>query len=54
MITKLAQDPIIWFAAGFATYCALLAVVLRAERAKHRNRNIYGSPDLLETSKNSE
>lgn len=54
MITKLAQDPIIWFAAVFATYCALLAFVLRAERAKHRNRSTYFSPELMETTKHSE
>ena len=53
MITTLAQDPVVWFAAVLSTYCALLAVVLRAERVPW-NRNTFLSPEILETSKNSE
>jgi hypothetical protein len=33
VITKLAQDPVFWFAGVLSTYCALLAIVLRTERA---------------------
>jgi hypothetical protein len=54
VIAKLAQEPMIWFAVVLATYCALLAVVLRSEKAVHRNRNTYFSPELLEISKHSE
>ena len=49
LITMLAQDPVVWLAAVLSTYCALLAVVLRRERAP-RNRNKYLSPETLEKS----
>jgi hypothetical protein len=50
---KLAQDPILWFAAALSTYFALLGVVLRTERVA-RNRNTYLSPEILERSRDSE
>ncbi|MEA2262367.1 MAG: hypothetical protein QOJ51_5192, partial [Acidobacteriaceae bacterium] len=53
VITKLAQDPIVWFAGVLSTYCALLAAVLRTEWVA-RNRNTYLSPGILEKSMNSE
>ena len=53
VIMKLAQDPIVWIAVLLSTYCALLAIVLRIERAA-RNRNTYLSSELLENSMNSE
>lgn len=33
MITKLAHDPVVWFAGVLSTYCTLWVVVLRAERS---------------------
>jgi hypothetical protein len=33
VIAKLAQDPVFWFAGVLSAYCALLAIVLRTERA---------------------
>ena len=53
VITKLAQDPIVWFAGVLSTYCALLAAVLRTEWVA-RNRNTYLSPAIWERSNNSE
>jgi hypothetical protein len=53
VITRLAQDPIVWFAGVLSTYCALLAVVLRTEWVV-RNTNTYLSPEILEKSMNSE
>jgi hypothetical protein len=54
VITNLAQGPIvIWFAGVLSAYGALLAVVLRRERAP-RNRYTCLSLETLEKSKNSE
>jgi hypothetical protein len=53
VITKLAQDPVIWFAGVLSTYCALLVVVLRTERIAW-NRNTFLSAEILEHSENSE
>ena len=53
MITKLAQDPVFWFAGVLSTYCALLAVVLRTERVAW-NRNTYLSPETFDASETSD
>ena len=53
MITKLAQDPILWFAGVLSTYCALLAVVLRTERIAW-NRNAYLSSEMFNKSETSD
>ena len=53
VITKLAQDPIVWFAGVFSTYCTLLAVVLRTEWVV-RHRNTYLSPNVFDESMNSD
>lgn len=49
VIAKLAQDPIVWFAAALSIYCVLLAVVLRREKAP-RNRASYLPSEILEES----
>jgi hypothetical protein len=49
VITKLAQDPVFWFAGVLSTYCALLAVVLRTEWVAW-NRNSGSSPEIFEKS----
>ena len=53
VITKLAQDPVVWFAGVLSTYCALLAVVLRTERIAW-NRNAYLSPEIFDESETSD
>ena len=53
MITRLAQDPIVWFAGVLSTYCTLLAVVLRTEWVA-RHRNTYLSPKSLDELMSSE
>jgi hypothetical protein len=53
VITKLAQDPIVWFAGVLSTYCTLLAVVLRTEWVA-RHRNTYLSPEILDELMTSE
>jgi hypothetical protein len=53
VITKLAQDPVVWFAGVLSTYCTLLAVVLRTEWVAW-NRNAYLSTEIFDKSKTSE
>jgi hypothetical protein len=53
VITKLAQDPVVWFAVVLSTYCVLLAVGLRTERIAW-NRNAYLLPETVDTSETSD
>jgi hypothetical protein len=55
VITKLAQDPVVWFAGVLSTYFALLAVVLRTERVawnrnEHLSSEIFGKPETSDAN----